>query len=768
MHKKRLMKSITYRLFISYLVIFIIPLAILSFFLYKTAVLDVQREIESSNMHKLTQLRDSMDLRMKELEYQALMISVDSKLTPFSMTGEYYKQMEGIEKLRIYKVNNAFTEELMIYYRNYDLIFSPVGSCYPSTLTKYIYRLDEKKEIELMNDLDNIKVPMIKPSEKVNLNGQNLDLLTYMYPIGRGNSDPYAVVIFFIKKAFFQEMIKNMLGDLPGSIFVIDDKKNVLVSSNNKNFDYLKKKPDFIYDDYDEGLHRITFEGNNLAIISVKSDLTDWTFTTVIETSYLYKRASYMKTIIAEVVFGIFAFGIFVIIFMVSRNYQPIKKLLKSISLFMIREDKEKEMDEYEWINHTITSTINQNVNLKAEIDLQRPLIKGQVLTKILLEEAGDQQSLERLLKKFHINLEGPYYSVAVIKGVEGHSVYKDNIFAPLMERFHMEDTVYVVDIMQDDVIAVIMNLEDKDENRDYLKGRSRVIKEVVEAELGEECVIGIGKISDSVLQLNHSYIEAMAALNYNFMKGQDKIVFFEDIASREKQVYWYPAEDQLRFIQSLKQGNNIVAKETLNRMVEDIANNESSPTMARYICFDLINMVIKVINDIGISDLENDIERLMKFSSLMDLKVNLSYLTEKICGLLDKKKKSRDEELYKEITDYINANYDKYDLSLEGIGDKFQLPSYYLSRFFKEHSDFTFTDFVTKLRMDRAKILLSNTDIPIKDIVAKIGYTDLTNFMRRFKQIEGITPGQYRKLYLREKKNVSVLSEEGEFMERM
>ena len=37
------------------------------------------------------------------------------------------------------------------------------------------------------------------------------------------------------------------------------------------------------------------------------------------------------------------------------------------------------------------------------------------------------------------------------------------------------------------------------------------------------------------------------------------------------------------------------------------------------------------------------------------------------------------------------------------------------------------------------------NTDIPVKDIVAQIGYIDAANFVRKFKGYEGITPGQYR-----------------------
>jgi YesN/AraC family two-component response regulator len=754
MYKNRITKSIFYKLFLSYLVIFIIPIAVLTTFLYKTTVLDVQKEIESSNTLKLTQLKDSLDLRMKELEHQALKINLDPKLTPYSMTSTYYKQMEGIEKLGIYKANNAFTEELMIYYRNYDTIFSPFGSCYLSTLTKYIYILDEKKEKQFNGDLNNIKIPTIKPAERINLNGQNMELLTYMYPITRITSDPYAVVIFFIKKDVFEDMIKNILGDLPGSVFITDKSKNVLVSTNNKRFDILKQQPDFLTKDYPEGLYHANLQGKNLAVISVKSDYTNWMFTSVIENSYLYKKAAYMRTIIGVIVLGVFTFGIFVIIIMASKNYEPVKNLLKTINGYLVAGEREKYMDEFELINHTVASAINQNQDLREEVNSQKPLIKGQLLSRLLLEKIKDKDSLEKQLKHLQINLSGPFYAVAVMEIIESEGTYRDNIFVLLKEHFDVENSSYVIDFLHDKSIAIIMNLKDKDETKEYQKNHARNIKDIVESRIGTECVIGIGTVGSSIEHLNHSFIEAKAALNYSFLKGLERIIFFENIISSEKQVYWYPAANQLRFIQSLKQGSKILASDTLNEMMNDIDKSEADQTIIKYVCYDIINMLIKAVNELGISGVDKDIERLMKFSSLKDLRTKLICFCDKLCDLVDDRKKNKDEGLYKNIMEYIDSNYEKYDLSLEGLADKFQLPAYHLSRFLKEQSGYTFTEYVTKLRMERAKLFLSNSAKPIKEIVAEVGYTDLTNFMRRFKQIEGITPGQYRKINASENNN--------------
>ena len=52
---------------------------------------------------------------------------------------------------------------------------------------------------------------------------------------------------------------------------------------------------------------------------------------------------------------------------------------------------------------------------------------------------------------------------------------------------------------------------------------------------------------------------------------------------------------------------------------------------------------------------------------------------------------------------------------------------------------------YIDTLRMEQAKRLLQSTQLTIREIVKEVGYTDVSNFMRKFKKNEGITPTQYR-----------------------
>ena len=83
--------------------------------------------------------------------------------------------------------------------------------------------------------------------------------------------------------------------------------------------------------------------------------------------------------------------------------------------------------------------------------------------------------------------------------------------------------------------------------------------------------------------------------------------------------------------------------------------------------------------------------------------------------------------------------------MGLESVADEFGVSSNYLSRFFKQETGCSFIQYVTMIRMDRARELLVNSNKQIKEIVAEIGYIDVANFVRKFKGYEGATPGQYR-----------------------
>ena len=65
-----------------------------------------------------------------------------------------------------------------------------------------------------------------------------------------------------------------------------------------------------------------------------------------------------------------------------------------------------------------------------------------------------------------------------------------------------------------------------------------------------------------------------------------------------------------------------------------------------------------------------------------------------------------------------------------------------------KEKLGCSFVQYVSLLRVNEVKRLLRETDDPIQSIVEGVGYIDMSSFIRKFKKMEGISPGQYRALH--------------------
>jgi two-component system, response regulator YesN len=92
----------------------------------------------------------------------------------------------------------------------------------------------------------------------------------------------------------------------------------------------------------------------------------------------------------------------------------------------------------------------------------------------------------------------------------------------------------------------------------------------------------------------------------------------------------------------------------------------------------------------------------------------------------------------------YMEENFHK-DISLEDVSRAVDISSYYFSKLFKEETGENFIEYLTNIRIEKAKKLLQNRDISIKNICADTGYSDPNYFSRIFKKYVGVTPTEYR-----------------------
>lgn len=95
----------------------------------------------------------------------------------------------------------------------------------------------------------------------------------------------------------------------------------------------------------------------------------------------------------------------------------------------------------------------------------------------------------------------------------------------------------------------------------------------------------------------------------------------------------------------------------------------------------------------------------------------------------------------------YIHRHYTT-DLSAEQMAILAHMSTNHFHRFFKQHTEQTFTEYVNQLRIGKACSLLLTTDLPISTVSYRCGFNNISNFNRRFLQLKNFTPREFKRNY--------------------
>jgi two-component system response regulator YesN len=96
------------------------------------------------------------------------------------------------------------------------------------------------------------------------------------------------------------------------------------------------------------------------------------------------------------------------------------------------------------------------------------------------------------------------------------------------------------------------------------------------------------------------------------------------------------------------------------------------------------------------------------------------------------------------QVERYLREHYNE-ELSLQTLSSRFNVNNVYLGRLFKEETGEYFNDYLNRIRLDQAKKLLQTTLYKASDIAAIVGFLDPNYFYRKFKQVNGLSPSEYR-----------------------
>ncbi|WP_257351512.1 helix-turn-helix domain-containing protein [Pseudalkalibacillus decolorationis] len=739
-----------FKYFLSYIVIFLIPFVVLSSYIYHNSVTSLRDEITGSNIQKLQQVKEVTDARMKELANMAMKISFDSRLTPYKVSHPYYSK-QAVEELDRYMTNSTLIDNLFLYYRGSTRAYSPEGWVSLDTLTN-VYRFNHWNPAQLKKDLKTVSQPVVRPADEVTVNKVNKEsVLAYLYPIPPHSSIPYGTVMFLIKESELTGLTKNILGDFKGNVYIFGKENRVLSSESHGTSIHSEEvhrlalsKP---------GVTSVQMNNQKYSVVTVQSKVSDWTFITVMPTAQFYQRVMHLQSIIVLVLvlFALSGFGI--AIYLAIRQYRPIYNLSEYIKMRYNGSSDVPERDELTKIRKRITLMAEESEKLHKKVTTQQPFVRDQCLLKLLKGTVKNQQEVKDMLRKSQMSIEGKYFYTAIIpldeNRFEQGSLQKREKVLQLLTRVSIRETdSFGLEMIHDNTVVLLVSINGEVDN--LQKSQHDFLVQLMQ-QLNDHFqmtpIIGAGKIYTEINQINRSYIEASAALEYKLLKGSERILFFEEISMQSETTSWYSVEEELRFIQSLKQGDHEVANDTLKKIIDSLDNKDVPIHVLRCMYFDLISTVLKTLLELGMTQYIQEVKALVEYDYLDQLEEKIHRLVSKICNEIEREKESHNTALRDNILDYISEHCRMYDLSREKVAGVFQISVSYLSRFLKEQTGTTFSQYVWHLRVEEVKRQLMATDQPVKEIVKNVGYMDVANFTRKFRKTEGMTPGQFRKM---------------------
>ncbi|MBC5689576.1 helix-turn-helix domain-containing protein [Mediterraneibacter sp. NSJ-55] len=131
-------------------------------------------------------------------------------------------------------------------------------------------------------------------------------------------------------------------------------------------------------------------------------------------------------------------------------------------------------------------------------------------------------------------------------------------------------------------------------------------------------------------------------------------------------------------------------------------------------------------------------------FKDVKALKKGISYLINAISGASCE---DESKDTVQRSIDYILENISK-DISVKDVAEYVCFSPEYFSKLFKKETGENVKNYILRVKVEAAKDLLKNPNIPVSMVASELGYSNFSHFTQMFKKHEGVTPSEYRKKY--------------------
>ncbi len=298
---------------------------------------------------------------------------------------------------------------------------------------------------------------------------------------------------------------------------------------------------------------------------------------------------------------------------------------------------------------------------------------------------------------------------------------------------------------------TILLMLSDEGENRSATVER---IHQSLQKRIPCPFQLGIGRSYRDLGKLSYSRMEALEALGEDRAMG---ICYVDDLYVSRQFTTRKLESQRRRVIELFKTGHLAEMKKNMELLAENIRGESfvradaPYPTSIRRTVLEVLLEVIHIASDAGV-----DVEKLMNhqdpythvFESSATTPLLISWLgdvAEKIQSAMQERQNKTQHHMLEKAKRCISLHLSDPQLSLTLISEELAITPTYFSAFFIRETGIGFNEYVTGLRMERAKELLEKTEEKINRIAEKCGFRSASYFIVVFRKQTGLSPNEYR-----------------------
>ncbi|MGI6777620.1 MAG: response regulator [Acetivibrionales bacterium] len=399
---------------------------------------------------------------------------------------------------------------------------------------------------------------------------------------------------------------------------------------------------------------------------------------------------------------------------------------------------------------------------LKMQLRESFPLLKERFLNRLVSGHLRDGE-LEDRLAYFGIDFSGSHYTVIAVDIDDYGELYKYHpgtedellvfaVYNICQEFFERENNGVVFQNRYGKTIVILSAPGEEHLNSIALK-YSEEVRQAVEKYLKFTVTIGIGVSSTSLRLVAKSYKSALAALDYRFLIGKNHVINITDMEKDTVNYSLSSREWENKLLSAVKTCSIEETVRIIDSIIEELKHAYASVDKCYVRIQQVIIYIFNALSELGIDEKEifdknfSPFIDVYNYRTLDEIKDWLNELCGMVVDFIVYKRNDYSKLQVLKAEEYIKENYNNPDISLNAVCKHLFISTSYFSLLFKNKIGRTFVEYLTGIRVDKAKELLTVTNLRTYEIASKVGYSDPHYFSLIFKKNTGMTPTEYREV---------------------